>query len=100
MIMPMTTITTTMPATIITNLVTTGTTTTTQRTAAFRDRHLQRRRCKIDGHDTGDVGGREVGSGHERHLVEPGVEVCMKIRHATLAAFDQRGNLLVLVRTR
>jgi hypothetical protein len=68
--------------------------------AAFRDRHLQRRRRKIDSHKGGHIGHREVSSSHVRHVLESSVEVRIKIRHAALAAFDQPGNLLIIVRTR
>src|SRR6202521_2813365 len=72
----------------------------TQGAEAVADRHLGRRGRKIDGHKGRVDSRRDAGSSDERHLLEVGVEVPIEVGGAALAAFDQLGNLLMVVRTR
>ena len=54
---------------------------------------------KVDGDDGRNIGGREFISRNERHIGESDVEVSVEIPDALFASFDQRGDLIVIVRT-
>src|SRR6476659_103599 len=54
---------------------------------------------KVDRDDSGNVGRREFISRNERYLGEPDVEVSVEIPDALLASFDQRRDLIVIMRT-
>ncbi len=53
---------------------------------------------KVDRDDGRNVGGREFISRNERNIGESGVEVRIEIPDALLAPFDQRRDLIVIMR--
>src|SRR5882724_4684217 len=54
---------------------------------------------KVDRDDSRNVGDREFISRNEWHLGEPDVEVSIEIPDALLASFDQRRDLIVIMRS-
>src|ERR1700731_2265418 len=54
---------------------------------------------EVDGDDGGDVGDRELISGDERNIGEPGIQIGIEIPDALLASLDQRRDLLIVVRS-
>src|ERR1700682_4105405 len=54
---------------------------------------------KVDRDDSRNVGNRELISRNKRSVGEPGVEVSVEIADALLASFDQRPDLIVVMRS-
>src|SRR6201986_137321 len=54
---------------------------------------------KVDGDHGRNIGNRELVAGHKRTLGEPGFEIIVEISDTLPAAFHQRRNLLILMRS-
>src|ERR1700730_2656760 len=54
---------------------------------------------EVEGDASGNVGTRNLIARHKRHTGEPDVEVSVEIANALLASFDQRRDLLILMRS-
>src|ERR1700737_1194892 len=76
-----------------------GTIPALQRGMLISHRKTGRPGREVDGDDGRNVGNRKLISGHKRNISEPGIEVSVEIADALPATLDQRGDLIVVMRS-